>query len=103
MSSMNSDSVRTDREQDFSDLISLHWWRKIWETTVSKNSSIRKATQLWTCRAVLSKYLTGEQLELALRDMKDAMRHGPQAWAFKPKDEVPEDDRVYYETGGYEV
>lgn len=68
---------------------------------MSKGENNRKAVQLHTCRAVLVKYLEGRQLELALRDLKDAMRLGPQAWAFKKTEEnEPADDRTYYQTGG---
>lgn len=65
-----------------------------------KSGKVRRATQLLTCRAVLAKFLEGETLERCLLELRHAMRQGPQAWAFKPKDEVPEDERVYYESGG---
>lgn len=68
---------------------------------MSKKGSLRRTTQTWAVRLALSKYLSGQELELAVRDLKDAMRTGPQAWAFK-RAPAPEelDDRTYYTTGG---
>lgn len=68
---------------------------------MSKGNSQRRAIQAFTVRAALAKYLSGQELELAVRDLNDAMRTGPQAWAFK-RAPTPEelDDRTYYSTGG---
>lgn len=55
---------------------------------MSRPSKLRQATQTHTCRAVLAKYLEGEQLEAALIDLRDAMRTGPQAWAFKKAEDL---------------
>jgi hypothetical protein len=51
---------------------------------MSATSKRRKAVQLLACRAALAKHLQGEALERALLDLRDTMRKGPQAWAFKP-------------------
>jgi hypothetical protein len=67
---------------------------------MSKNGSLRRTTQAWTVRAALAKYLSGKDLDHAVRDLNDAMRSGPQAWAFKPKVVEEPDDRTYYSTGG---
>lgn len=68
---------------------------------MSKGNSHRRAVQAWTIRAALAKYLSGPELELAIRDLNDAMRTGPQAWAFKrAPDPEPQDDRIYYTSGG---
>jgi hypothetical protein len=68
---------------------------------MSKSANTRKAIQTMTVRATLAKYLSGQDLEHAVRDMQDAMRVGPQAWAFKRagEDEI-KDDRTYYTAGG---
>lgn len=50
---------------------------------MSRSNTQRRAIQTFTVRSVLSKYLQGQELELAIRDLNDAMRVGPQAWAFK--------------------
>lgn len=68
---------------------------------MSSKANVRKTTQLWACRAVLSNYLDGDQLEKALLDLKHMMRHGPQAWAFKRASE-DDDERTYYKAGAYE-
>lgn len=68
---------------------------------MSKNGSLRRTTQTWAVRLALSKYLSGQELELAIRDLNDTMRHGPSAWAFKrATTEEERDDRTYYSTGG---
>lgn len=61
---------------------------------MSKSATRRKATQTLTVRAVLSKYLTAESLENAIEELKDAMRVGPQAWAFKPKAETTQTEEI---------
>jgi hypothetical protein len=61
---------------------------------MSKTATRRKATQSMTVRAVLAQYLTGLQLESAIAALQDAMRHGPQAWAFKPKSEQPQPEEI---------
>lgn len=68
---------------------------------MSRSANVRKATQLHACRAVLAKYLEGKQLEMALLELRDTMRKGPEAWAFKSAAENdPPDDRTYYPAGG---
>ena len=68
---------------------------------MSRSNTQRRAIQTFTVRSVLSKYLQGQELELAIRDLNDAMRVGPQAWAFKrAPDSEPQDDRTYYTSGG---
>ncbi len=69
---------------------------------MSRSANLRKATQLHACRAAMSRYLLGELLEVALRDLRDAMRTGPQAWAFKSAAESdPPDERTYHHAGGH--
>ena len=70
---------------------------------VSKGANLRRAVQLLVCRGVLARYLTGENLEKALEEMKVEMRTGNNAWAFKkkdPDDVMINDDRTYYTSGG---
>lgn len=69
----------------------------------NKNRRLRQATQCLTCRAVLSRYLNGEELERAVADLRVAMRTGESSWAFKPPVDTPpaeRDDRIYYTSGG---
>lgn len=63
-------------------------------------SKMRRVMQEMTCRAALSKHLEGAALEAALFDLRDAMRHGPQSWAFKAAEQEVPDERVYYSAGG---
>jgi hypothetical protein len=68
---------------------------------MSRSNTQRRAIQTFTVRSVLTKYLEGQPLELAIRDLNDAMRTGPQAWAFKrAPDPEPQDDTIYYTSGG---
>ena len=68
---------------------------------MSRSNTQRRAIQTFTVRSVLTKYLSGPELELAICDLNDAMRTGPQAWSFKrAPDPEPEDDRIYYTSGG---
>jgi hypothetical protein len=67
---------------------------------MSSGNNLRKAVQLHVCRAILARYLTGDDLEKALQEMKVEMRTGANAWAFKRKDPDDIDDRIYYNSGG---
>lgn len=69
-------------------------------TSSARRKQVRRASQVLVCRAVLSQFLQGEQLEQALEALKKEMRVGEHAWCFKPADVEPVDDRIYYEAGG---
>lgn len=65
---------------------------------MSKSKNHRQAVQSLTCRAVLAQHLAGDQLEAAMVSLREAMRKGPQAWAFQRTEAPMIDDTSPIET-----
>lgn len=62
----------------------------------------RRAVQILTLRSVIARYLSGQDLEFCISELKEATRHGPSSWAFKrdTQEGSEEPEPIIYTSGG---
>jgi len=69
---------------------------------MGKSINNRRAVQLLVMRSVVARYISGQDLEFCMSELKQATRHGPQSWAFKREGQKDseEPEPIIYTSGG---